>query len=185
MEEKQKKKKTVKDRWYRYRYRTRQPAPRILKIQPQFTLEELYIPPFAYERRRDEQGREYYLPIDVNRNPTGIRLLDLLAQQLTDRTLDVGKFCKQAGLRYADLDGFIFALTGMSGADFRVAYQVRTADDLLRYTDMSIVDVASRSGCGSRVNLYYAFIRNTGTTPTDRRKQLRQDDDLGRYRLTL
>jgi hypothetical protein len=32
--------------------------------------------------------------------------------------------------------------TGMPGQDFRMAYQLRLADDLLRYTDLPLAEVA-------------------------------------------
>lgn len=177
----------VKDRWYNdHKYRHgRDFTPRELKVEPQFTLADLYISPFNYERRYNGEGRRIYVPIEVNRQPTGIHILDDLLRTLTAGNLDVAAFCKQYGMRYTDLDGLLFLLTGMRGVEFRQAYQLRLADDLLRYTSLSVADVASHSGCGSRINLYYIYKRDLRTTPSERREKLRQEGDEDRFKIEI
>ncbi len=82
-----------------------------------------------------------------------------------------------------DLDALIFILTGMSGPDFRMAYQLRLVDDLLRYTDLPLAEVARRSGFGSHTNFCVVIRRERKQTPTERRMALRQKGDAGRYRV--
>ena len=158
---------------------------RRFKGQPQFTVEQLYITPFHYQRTYTPEGLILYNPIDVNRQPTGIHLLDDLLCRLTDATLDVATFCTDYGARVTDLDAFVYLLTGLRSIEFRQAYQLRLADDLLRYTPLSIADVAQRSGFGTRVNLYYAYKFNLRTSPTARRNHLRQKGDEDRYRIEI
>ena len=76
-----------------------------------------------------------------------------------------------------------FQLTVMRGEDFRLTYQMRMADDLMRYTRMTLAEVALRSGISSPLNLNQSYRREYDLTPGERRRQLRQKDDAGRYRL--
>lgn len=177
----------VKDRWYKdHLYRQKRDfTPRTLKVEPQFKFDDLYISPFNYQRRYDDDGRKTYVPVEVNRRPTGIHIMDDLLCTLAAGNLDVADFCNQYGIRHSDLDGLLFLLTGMRGVDFRQAYQLRLADDLLRYTSLPVPDVARRCGYGSRVNLYYAYKRDLRTSPTARREQLRQEGDEDRFRIEI
>lgn len=59
-------------------------------------------------------------------------------------------------------------------SNFRLAYQLPMADELLRYTSRGVVDIARRCGFGSRTNLYFAYQRDLRTTLSDRREQLMQ-----------
>ncbi len=175
----------VKDRWYGdHKYRQRRDlTPRELKGEPQFKLDDLYITPFTRQRRYSEDGRVSYVPIERNLKPTGIRIMDDFLRSLTAGHADVAAFCKRYGARTSDIDSIIFLFTGMRGVDFRQAYLLRLADDLLRYTSLPVTDVAKRSGFGSRVNLYFAYQRDLKTTPSDRREELRLQGDEGRYKI--
>lgn len=175
----------VKDRWYNdHKYRcARNFTPRTLKVEPQFTLDDLYITPLCYERHYTDEGHKMFVPIKTNQQPTGIHVMDDLLRTLTAGKPDVADFCARYGIRYTDLDGLLFLLTGMRGAEFRQAYQLRMADDLLRYTTLDMPGVARRCGYGSRINLYYAYKRDLRTSPSERRKQLRKRGDKDRYRM--
>lgn len=158
---------------------------RAYKGEPQFRLADLYITPFNYKRSYTADGRKTYVPIEVNRQPTGIHVMDDLLRTLTAGTLDLGGFCDKYGARMADLDALIFWLTGLRGIEFRQAYQLRLADDLLRYTTWDMPDVARRSGHGSRISLYQAYKRDLDTTPSERRALLREEGDEDKYRLDI
>ena len=175
----------VKDRWYNdHEYRHgREFTPRKLLVEPQFKLDDLYISPLAYQRHYDDEGNRTYTPVAVDRQPTGIHIMDDLLRTLTAGRLDVSGFCKRYGIRLTDLDALVFLLTGMRGANFRQAYQLRLADDLLRYTSLTMDGVARRCGYGSRINLYYAYKRDLRTTPSKRREQLREKGDEDRYKV--
>ena len=120
--------------------------PREFRGKPQWTLDELYISPFTARRRYDEEGVMHYDPVERNLKPTGVEVMDHYLRRLTEGRDKVEAFCRIYGLRTEDLDSLIYILTGMSGADFRMAYQLRLADDLLRYTDLPLAEVARRSG---------------------------------------
>lgn len=164
----------VKDRSYNdHKNRNRRELkPRELKVTPQFTLDELYITPFTLRRRYSEDGRVSYVPVERNLQPTGFRVMDDFLRSMSAGRTDINTFCERYGARISDIDSLIFLLTSMRSIDFRQAYQLRMADELLRYTSLGVVDIARRCGFGSRTNLYFAYQRDLHTTPSDRREKL-------------
>lgn len=156
---------------------------RKLKVEPQFTFKELFIMPFTQKRRYSEEGVVSYVPIERNLTPTGIHIFDAYLQYLADGGSDLQAFVDQYGMRRNDIDSLVFVLTGMKGVDFRLQYQRWTAWYLLLYTDMTIADVAKRSGIGSANNLYLTFKRDYNLAPGYYRNQHRKNGDVGRYKL--
>lgn len=63
--------------------------------------------------------------------------------------------------------------------DFRNRWIVRMADLLLRYTDMTIDEIARRSGDGTRTNLYFIYERDMNTSPTARGERPSQARGFG------
>lgn len=173
----------VKDRWYgmHKRRKMRNLKPREFTGEPQFKFEDLYIMPFTHRRRYSEDGRVSYVEVERNLQPTGIRVMDDFLCNLAMGKSDITAFCNRYGARVGDIDSLIFLLTGMRGVDFRQAYQMRMADDLLRYTSLSVADVARRCGLGSRTNLYLAYQRDFNTSPTSRRRRLQKSGDEDLY----
>ena len=111
-----------------------------------------------------------------------MELLDALRAELCEETVNLKSFGSRYGLTPLDLNGFVLALTGMEATTFRLAWQMRRADELLQYTDLSIEEVARRSGVGTGSNLFYACQRDHHCSPTERRNDLRKENDLGRFR---
>lgn len=156
-------------------------VPRKYRGTPQWSLDKLYIMPFTAKRRYEEDGEVYYDPLERNMHPSGINVLDHYVRRLSQGKDNLTEFCDIYGLRDEDWYVFVFILTGMDGKDFRLAYQLKLADDLLRYTDMQFKEVGMRSGLGSHTNLCVVIRKQYGMTPTQRRKFLRQKNDLGRF----
>jgi len=175
----------VKDRWYGdYRGGRRQSLnSRELKSEPQFKFDDLYITPFTHRRRFSEDGEMQYVPLERNLNPTGIRVMDDFVRFLSGGGSDVKVFCKRHGARVGDIDAIVFLLTGMRGVDFRYAYQRRMADEMLRYTSLPVADIARLCGYGTRTNFYFAYMRDCGCPPSERRQQLQQPKDKDLYRI--
>ncbi len=161
--------------------RRRKLESRVLAVKPQYSLEDLYICPFKKERFYDENGNARYEALEVKGNLTGIEIFDKYVTYIAAGNNSQEGFAKALGARVEDIDSMVFLLTGMRGIDFRMAYQLRLADDLLRYTDMEMVEVGKRSGIGTPTNLYYAYKRAMNVTPTERRNMLRKKGDLKRY----
>lgn len=156
---------------------------RKLKDDPQFKFENVFITPLRQKRRYAEDGYVSYVEFERNTEPTGIRLFDAFCQYLTAGNSDLQAFADQYGLRLTDIDSMVFILTGMRGVDFRQKYQVWIADQLLRYTDMTVAEVAKRSGIGSANNLYLTYKREYNLAPGYRRQSIRKPGDVGRFKL--
>lgn len=156
---------------------------RALTEAPQFRAEDWYITPFAERKLFDEDGRWHYVAVGRNLEPTGLRILDDYLRYLSGGGSDVQAFAARHGVRMAEVNAMIFVLTGVTGLRFRQLYQMRLVDDLLRYTDMTPSEVARRSGLGGSNNLYLALRREYDMSATERRRAVRQEGDLGRYRL--
>jgi len=156
---------------------------RRLKDEPQFKFEDLYITPLRQKRRYAEDGYVSYVELERKTEPTGIRLFDAYLQYLTAGGSDLQAFADRHGLRLTDIDAMVFVLTGMRGVDFRLKYQVWMADQLLRYTDMTVAEVARRSGIGSANNLYLTYKREFNIAPGYRRQNIRKAGDVGRFKL--
>jgi AraC-like DNA-binding protein len=73
-----------------------------------------------------------------------------------------------------DIDSLVFVLTGRCGVDFRMTFQVRMADVLLRYTDLSMTDVSKSAGFCSVNNLYLAYKREFCIVPGECRQKIRK-----------
>lgn len=172
----------VVSRWNRDRAYRRAPR-KPFKGKAQFTFDDLYITPFTHELQTDERGFTGYVLIERNFCPSGINVLDEYLQALCAGQSGISDFCDRHNAKTSDLDGLIFLVTGMSTTDFRNRWIVRCADDLLRYTDMEIPEIARRSGAGSRGNLYFIYERDLNCSPSQRREELRQQGDLGRFRI--
>ena len=156
---------------------------RELKSTPQFTLDELYITPFAQRKRYDEDGRWQYVAVERPTAPTGIRIMDDYLRYLSAGQSDMQAFADRHGLKTDEVGALVFILTGTKGVRFRQLYQVRLADELLRYTDLPFDKVAQRSGLGSPNNMYLALRREYNMSATERRAFLRKEGDAGRFRL--
>ena len=124
-----------------------------------------------------------YLDVEQRTELTGIRMFDAYLQYLAHGGLEMQTFADRHGLRLTDIDSMVFVLTGMRGIVFCMKYQVRLVDELLRYTDMTVAEVAKRFGIGSANNLYLTYKREFNLAPGYRRMRIRQEGDLGRFRL--
>lgn len=141
----------VMDRWYgREKDGYRHQEPRTpFKGEPQYTLESPFITPFTHAFTANDMGRTGYTPIERNLTPTGIQVLDAYLQALHRRQSDIADFRDRYNACTSDLDGLVFLLTGMTNQDFRKCWILKTADLLLRYTDMTVEEIAHRSGAGT------------------------------------
>ena len=163
-----------------------QPRPvkeRVVKHTPQFTFEQLYISPFTQRKRYDEDGRWQYVPMERKTSPTGILVMDQYVRFLAAGNMDLQPFLESTGLELGEINALVFILTGIKNVRFRQLYQRQLADDLLRYTDMPIDEVARRAGLGSPNNFYLTLRREWNMSATERRSRIRQEGDLGRFKI--
>ena len=148
----------------------------------QFSFDELYLLPFTHQYSEDEQGRGGFVPLEQNLHPTGINVMDEYLQMLHQNCFSYAAFRQKYHAHSSDLSGLVFMLTGLTQEQFRLRWILRTASLLLRYTDMSMSEVAQRSGAGSRTNLYYMFQRDYNYPPSQERENAERDR-LWKYRI--
>lgn len=145
------------------------------------TLDELYISPFTLIRKFDDNGQPYYVSLERQQHPTGIFTADLLLQSFSRGDSVLSHIARRLGCSGRDLSGLIRCLSGMPSDDFRVKYRQRLVDDLLRFTSLSLHDVACLSGIGTAHNLHTFTRRHYQQTPDERRRQIRRLGDEGRF----
>ena len=145
------------------------------------TLDDLYISPFNSIRYFDQNGTPKYKSLERNLPPTGIFAADLLMQSLTTGETTLTAIARRIGCSGRDISGLIRCLTGMPSEDFRNQYRMKLVDDFLRFTSLSLSEVAQKSGIGSERNLYSFCRRHYNCTPADRRNQIRSVGDEDRF----
>lgn len=145
------------------------------------TLDDLYISPFTSARYYDDNGQPRYRPLERNLHPTGIYAVDLLLQSLTLGCGSLTALARRLGCSSRDISGLIRCLTGQPSDQFRTAYRKRLVTDLLRFTDLSLPEVAVRSGIGKKRNLHLFTNQHFGCTPEELRQRIRKVGDNGRF----
>lgn len=152
------------------------------RLSPQrLTLDDLYVTPLAKERHFDDDGRPYYTLRQRRMSPTGIAVVDELMRRWSRGSMVMRLDAEFLGCDKRDVSGFLKVLTGMRGDEFRELYQRRMLDELLRYTELTLEEVARRSGVGTPQNLCLFTQRRYHCTPFERRQRLRRQGDAGRY----
>ena len=148
-----------------------------------FTLDEWYITPFTARRVFDEDGIMTWVPLERNLHPTGQRQLDFIALSMAEGNADFDWMASRLGCLSSDLYGLMSALTGVDGRQFRLDWMFRLADDMLRYTKMTVNEVARHSGFRSSSFLCQKFRECRHTTPDDYRRTVQSPREAGRYRV--
>ncbi len=146
------------------------------------TVDDLYISPFIARRVYNEDGVMTWVPMERNVNPTGTPVMDFIARSMAEGRGDLDWLAAQLGCTREDLLGWYRTMTGMSAREFRHAYMFRIADELLRYTSLSIDEIARRTGfhCASLLSQQYKKYRRQ--TAVQVRRSLRQPRDEDRYK---
>ena len=150
---------------------------------PQFTVDDLYTPPFTKRREYNPDGTGSYKPIETERRTTGVTVMDEYVRYLLTGHSSISDFAAKYGLRPDDIDSMVFILTGMRGVDFRMALQIRLADDLLRYSTLEKKEIALRCGFSSNPAMYKMFQRVYKCGPGQRQRHLRQPGDEGAWKV--
>ena len=125
------------------------------------TIDELYITPFTARRVYDEDGVINWVPVERNLNPTGLRTVDCIARSFSAGLSDFKVMARQLGCSVQDLRGFLRTLTGMTADEFRNAYMFRLADDLLRYTAMTVDEVLTHVRLYPFGHIFIEEVRHT------------------------
>jgi hypothetical protein len=153
------------------------------KPEPQYSFDDLYFTPFSEQRKFDEEGNIYYVPIERNTHPTGIRAFDNYLNHLSEGYSNTWQHCSEEGVSEFDFYAMCRVLTGMTLTEIRMKWVERNVLGLLRYTDLSSEEVADRSGAGSISNMHRACKRASRVSPHFYRRRFCDEDDVGKFRL--
>ena len=149
----------------------------------QFAPEQIYISPFTQRRITNAAGQAEYVATERNLTPTGVWVVDECLCAFAAGKDPAETIRSRYGLTVEMLSAVFFALTGRTYQAVRDAYMMRVADELLRYTDLTMGEVARRAGFSTPQFFTRVISRTYGTTPTKRRRALRREGDRGRYAL--
>ena len=158
-------------------------GPENRKEEPQYSFDELYFTPFTECRKFDDEGNAYYAPIEKNTRPTGICVLDDYMNFLNDGNSSVAVFCRRKGISIAAFSGLCEVLTGMKVTTLKMKWVERTVLDLLRYSNLTIKEVAERSGVGSNFNLNRVCKQLSGYSAWNYRFYTQEEGEAGKYRI--
>lgn len=154
-----------------------------MERKPQFTVQQLFVPPFATMRRYHEDGTYEYVPLPDTCVHTGLEVFDDFIALMARHPYSARRIAAKLGVREPDLSGLVRIATGLSLSDFVAAWQLLAADELLRYTNLRMPEIARICDMGKGVNFNNRIVRAYKCTPLERRWALRRKNDLGRFRL--
>ena len=100
-------------------------------------------------------------------------LLDWLPAHI-DEELSVGALAKQAGMSLRTFQRRFRDATGTAPGDWLVRQRIAHARHLAETTDLTVEQIATRSGFGAAETLRHHFRRVVGTTPTGYRRTFTQ-----------
>jgi AraC family transcriptional activator FtrA len=100
-------------------------------------------------------------------------VLDWAIRHLDER-LTIASMARHAGLSPRTLIRRFHETTGMTPMRWLHVQRLSLVRELLESTDLSIEQIARRSGMGNAANLRHHFVRAAGVTPTDYRRTFRQ-----------
>lgn len=164
-------------------HKVKQKTPTTMADLKLLTIDDLYITPFTARRVYSEDGVISWVPVERKLNPTGVSVIDFVVRSMSEGHCDFQWMAQRLLCKRRDVRGLVSALTGMDADAFLRAYMFRLADDLLRYTDMSINEVAKRAGFTSASRMAHNFTKHRHITPKEQRRVTQRDIDKGRFRL--
>ena len=138
---------------------------------------------FNERRKFDEEGNVYYIPLDKNTAPTGVKVFDNFLNYLNEGRSGVNVFCHMAGVSIKDFRGLCMILTGMNPVIFQMRWTEHAVLELLRYSNLSLEEVTKLSGAGSQKNMCETCRRASGYSPWYYRYNEREKGDVGKYRV--
>ncbi|KKB45739.1 helix-turn-helix domain-containing protein [Parabacteroides gordonii] len=154
-----------------------------MKRKPQFTVQQLFVPPFTTMRRYHEDGTYEYVPLPDTRIHTGLDVFDEMISLMSRQVYSARQLAVRLGVKEPDLSDLVRIATGLCLSEFVAAWQLLMADELLRYTDLRMTEIARYCGMGKGVNFTNRIVRAHKCPPLTRRWELRQKNDLGRFKL--
>ncbi len=98
------------------------------------------------------------------------RFIELIESRLDDTNLDIEKLAGEMAMSRSSFYSKMKALTGMGVNTFIIDFKVRKAMELLKQTDLPIVEISSQLGFVSQRYFSTVFKNVSGKTPTEYRQ---------------
>ncbi|MFW6203454.1 MAG: helix-turn-helix domain-containing protein [Actinomycetota bacterium] len=119
-------------------------------------------------------GQAQFIPAAVAHGRNHV-LADLLpwALERLEQPLTVRDLARQAGMSARNLARHFTAVTGTSPLRWLVTQRVQRAQELLENSDLSVEQIASRTGMGTATTLRRHFSQRLGVTPETYRRTFR------------
>jgi AraC family transcriptional activator FtrA len=119
-------------------------------------------------------GQAQFIPAAVAHGPNHV-LADLMpwALQRIEHPLTVRDLARKAGMSSRNLARHFNAVTGVSPLRWLLTQRVRRAQELLETSDLSVEQIASRTGIGTATTLRRHFSQQLGVPPETYRRTFR------------
>ena len=100
-----------------------------------------------------------------------IRLNKIISDNLSNPDLDQILLCREMGLSRASLFNKMKSITGAGAKEYITKIRIEKAKSLMENTDMSIAEIADKTGFASQSYFSTAFKASTGLTPSQYKQQ--------------
>ena len=100
-----------------------------------------------------------------------IRLNKIISDNLSNPDLDQILLCREMGLSRASLFNKMKSITGAGAKEYITRIRIEKAKSLMENTDMSIAEIADKTGFASQSYFSTAFKASTGLTPSQYKQQ--------------
>ena len=119
---------------------------------------------FDFTERMQEIRKEHVISLHVR------KCIDYIYEHLGD-DLTVNSLAEYCGLHPSYLSRLFYSETGTHLKAFVLDAKIDTAQNLLKYSDLSYLDISVALGFSSQSSFIYVFRKITGTTPKKFREQ--------------
>ena len=100
-----------------------------------------------------------------------IRLNKIISDNLSNPDLDQVLLCREMGLSRASLFNKMKSITGAGAKEYITRIRIEKAKSLMENTEMSIAEIADKTGFASQSYFSTAFKTSTGLTPSQYKQQ--------------
>ncbi len=136
-----------------------------IKIK-QYTVDDIYVSVLTARLVRHADGWSKFEKVEKFFPPTESLLLNLLGQSLmADSRFTATEFAEAIGADQKAVSMMVRWLTGLTLHDFLLEYRKRQVVEYLTCTDLTVGEIAERTGFGSQPSLTRYFRKETGSLP--------------------
>ncbi len=133
--------------------------------------------------KRKEDTRRMYLDVEETVSSSYgsreegfiIQLNRIISEHMDDPDLDQQLLCREMGLSRASLFNRMKTITGTGTKEYITGIRIEKAQTLIETTELSIAEIAEKTGFASQSYFSTAFKNATGLTPSQYKKQNKEN----------